>query len=223
MQRSRSLITVLGLSVMMLIGTFSLVLTASAQTGGNINQIVIRPQDTHTGQIMVDSVTAAQDGWLLVYTDTRLSPSTLVGWAPIHKGLNTNLKVDINRELVEPYATLWAVLHVDRGAIGLLEPPVIDGPVQQDGKTVVVAFDITGQGATTATPQVSATSAPAVAPKLLPPAGGTQRPWAGWLVAVCGAVGLGSLLLVVGMALRPTKARAQSPSDQEKQVSGSQR
>ena len=219
MQRSRSLITVLGLSVMMLIGTFSLVLTASAQTGGNINQIVIRPQDTHTGQIMVDSVTAAQDGWLLVYTDTRLSPSTLVGWAPIHKGLNINLKVDINRELVEPYATLWAVLHVDRGAIGLLEPPVIDGPVQQDGKTVVVAFDITGQGATTATPQVSATSAPAVAPKLLPPAGGNQRPWAGWLVSV----GLGSLLLAAGMALRRIKARAQGPSDQEKQVSGSQR
>ncbi len=165
---------------------------------------------------MVDSVTAAQDGWLLVYTDTRLSPSTLVGWAPIHKGLNTNLKVDINRELVEPYATLWAALHVDRGAIGLLEPPVIDGPVQQDGKTVVVAFDITGQGATTATPQVSATSAPAVVPKLLPPAGGNQRPWTGWLVAVCGAVGLGSLSWVAGMALRRIKARAQGPSDQEK-------
>ncbi len=46
MQRSRLLITVLGLSVMMLIGTFSLVLTASAQTGGGVNQIVIRSQAT---------------------------------------------------------------------------------------------------------------------------------------------------------------------------------
>ena len=216
MMGSRSLITVLGLSVMMVIAAFSLVLTASAQTGGSVNQIIIRPQDTHTGQIMVDSVTAAQDGWLLVYTDTLLSPSSMVGWVPIHKGLNTNLKVDINRELVEPYATLWAVLHVDRGVIGLLEPPVIDGPVQQDGKTVVVAFDITGQGAATATPQVSATSAPAGAPKLLPPAGGNQRPWAGWLVAVCGAVGLGSLWLVAGMALPRMRARAKSSSDQEK-------
>jgi len=222
MKRMRPFIAALGLSLMMLIVTFSWVLSASAQTGGGVNQIIIRSQDTHTGQIMVDSVTAAQDGWLLVYTDTLLSPSSMVGWVPIHKGLNTNLKVDINREQVEPYATLWAVLYVDRGVIGLLEPPVIDGPVQQDGKTVVVAFDITGQGAAAATPQVSATSVPSGAPKLLPSAGGDQMLWVGRLVAVCGAVGLGSLWLMAGMALPHMMARAQSPSDQEK-VSGSQR
>ena len=51
---------------------------------------------TGSGQIMVDSVTAAQAGWLVVYTDTSLSLSSMVGWVPIHQGLNTNLKVDIN-------------------------------------------------------------------------------------------------------------------------------
>ena len=73
MQRMRPFIAALGLSLMMLIVTFSWVLSASAQTGGGVNQIIIRPQDTRRGQIIVDSVTAAQDGWLLVYTNTLFS------------------------------------------------------------------------------------------------------------------------------------------------------
>ena len=156
---------------------------------------------------MVDSVTAAQPGWLVVYTDTSLSLSSMIGWVPIHKGLNTNLKVNINSGLAEPVATLWAVLHVDRGVIGLMELPMIDGPVQQNGQTVMVAFGTHAQAVATAVPQVSA-SATGGAPKLLPPAGGNKRPWAGWLVAACGAVGLGSLSLMAGMTLLRMMARS---------------
>ena len=152
MQRMRPFLAALGLSLMMLIVTFSWVLSASAQTGGGVNQIVIRSQDTRSGQIVVDSVTAAQDGWLVVYTNTSFT-GLVIGWVPVHKGLNTNLKMNVDSERADPYPTLWAVLHVDRGVIGLMELPVIDGPAQQNGQTVMVAFGTTAPSAATATPQ----------------------------------------------------------------------
>lgn len=205
MNRKRALISTLALSLM-LIAACSIVALASAQTGGTANQIIIRSQETNTGQIMVDTVIAAQDGWLVVYTDTSLSAASMIGWVPVHKGVNTNLKVNIDSELAEPLAALWAVLHVDRGVIGQLEVPVIDGPVQENGKTVMVAFGTQALPAVAATPKaqapVVAASGLAGPPQTLPSAGATLPPIAWFVLAVLGGIALATGVILSRLQLR---------------------
>ncbi len=198
MNKTRSLVTALGLSLLMLIAACTFVASASAQTGGTANQIVIRSQDTSTGQIVVETVIAAQDGWLVVYSDTTWSAASAIGWVPVRKGVNTNLKVNISAEVAEPLATLWAVLHVDRDVFGLLELPTIDGPVQENGKMVMVAFGTQAPPAVAATSpaQVVAPSAPVVSPRVLPPAGASGLPTAWLLLAI-----LGGIALIIGVMI----------------------
>ena len=114
---------------------------ASAKTSpGPANQIIIKSQDTNRGQIIIDSVIAAQDGWLVIYTDPCIRRCAIIGYTPVHRGLNTHFTADINSDQAELFSTLWAVLHVDKGIAGLLELPGPDEPVIQDGKPVMVAF-----------------------------------------------------------------------------------
>ena len=95
---------------------------ASAKTGpGPANQITLKDQDTNRGQISIDSVTAAQEGWLILYTDPCIRRCAMVGYTPVHRGQNTHFTADIDSSAVEPFRTLWAVLHVDKGNIGLLQ------------------------------------------------------------------------------------------------------
>lgn len=205
MSKTRTFITTLGLSVVILTAACVLVASASAQTGGTANQIVIRSQDTSTGQIVVDTVIAAQDGWLVVYSDTTWSAASAIGWVPVRKGVNTNLKVNISAEIAEPLATLWAVLHVDRDVFGLLELPTIDGPVQENGKMVMVTFGTQAPPAVIVTPQaqvtapsvqVAAPGAPRVSPRTLPPAGVSGPPMA-WLALIV----LGGIVLLTGVMM----------------------
>jgi hypothetical protein len=203
MSKEKALITTLGLCLTIWIAACVLVVSASAQTGGAANQIIIQSQETNTGQIRVDTVIAAQDGWLVVYTDTNLSSRSMIGWVPVHKGVNTNLKVNIDSEKAEPEATLWAVLYVDRGVPGQLEVPLIDGPVQENGKTVMVAFGTQAPPVAAVPPAVAATpqaQAPA-RPSTLPPAGARPLPVAGGTLLV-----LGSMLVTAGVILLRAKA-----------------
>ena len=177
-------------------------ISASAQTGAGVNQIAVRAQETTTGQIMVDSVTAAQDGWVVLYFMGNLDPLTVVGFAPVHTGVNTNVKVNIDSGLADPYPTLWTVLHTDQGVVGTFEWPGADVPVYQNGAPVMVAFGTQAPAAVAAAPQAAAPVAAAGAPKILPVAGGLTSPWS-WLAPAA----LGTALLVAGLALSRARAR----------------
>jgi len=121
--------------------SFPLVGVASAKTApGPANQIVIQSQDVNRGQIIIDSVTAAQDGWLVIYTDPCIRRCAMIGFTPVHRGLNTHFTADIDSDQAQLFSTLWAVLHVDKGITGLLELPGPDEPVIQNGKPAMVAF-----------------------------------------------------------------------------------
>ncbi len=177
-------------------------ISASAQAGAGVNQIAVRAQETNTGQIMVDSVTAAQDGWVVLYFMGNLDPLTVVGLAHVHKGVNTNVKVNIDTALSDPYPTLWAVLHADQGAVGTFEWPGADEPVYQNGAPVMAAFGTQAPAAVAAAPQAAAPAAAAGAPTILPVAGGLTSPWS-WLALAA----LGTALLVAGLALSCARAR----------------
>ena len=62
--------------------------------------------------IVIDSVTAAQDGWVVVYKNPNFTNGEIVGYAPVHQGANSNVKVTIDTTKVADAAhTLGAVAY----------------------------------------------------------------------------------------------------------------
>ncbi len=156
MKKPRDLLAPLGLSIVMMIAGLSVVgaAAASAQTDGVPPKITIRAQDTDN-QIIVDSVTAGEDGWIVIYKDPNGNLGAQLGFAPVHRGQNTNFTVDLDSRKAAKAPTLWARLHVDRGEIGVFEPG-IDGPASQ---SPVVAF-ATSTAGQQPTPKVTLARAP---------------------------------------------------------------
>jgi len=143
----------------------------SVQAAAPQNQIVVRDQDISSGVITIDSVTAAQDGWVVVYKNPNFSGGDIVGYAPVKQGVNTNVKVTLDARRVGPTATrayalptLWVRLHVDNPVMGLFEwglrnLPYNDAPVVENGHTVTAQFGTTtSQAATSAAPAALVTT-----------------------------------------------------------------
>ena len=115
---------------------------SSASSAASANRITAHTQDTISGRVIVDSVTAAQDGWLLICKNAAGRPGQVLGFAPVHKGLNTTLVVDIRTTNAEgdSIATpaLWATLVADSNALVPFALP--NAAVQQAGSLARVAF-----------------------------------------------------------------------------------
>ena len=116
MKTRKSSSVLMGLFLVLALASFGMASPASASG----NRIMVHAQNANLGQVMVDSVTAAQDGWLLIREDNNGAPGRMLGFEPVHQGLNTNLTVDIQTtgsggdDLVSP--TLWATLVPDASA-----------------------------------------------------------------------------------------------------------
>ncbi len=85
------------------------------------NQIDLHSQEIHEGILMVDSVNAAQDGWIVIYERPALDKDAIVGYAPVKKGLNQNVRVTLDGNRIKKLNTLWARLHVDNQPVGVFE------------------------------------------------------------------------------------------------------
>jgi hypothetical protein len=155
MRRQKSFLILVEL---VLVAMTSLPITSVAHAKtvpGPINQITIQAQETdNTNQILVDSVTAAQAGWIIIYTDPCGKRCAMIGYGYVRQGQSTHFTVNIDSGAAAPYPTLWAILHVDKGVPGVLEWPGPDEPVLQNGAPVMVAF------ATQAPPQPGPTPKP---------------------------------------------------------------
>lgn len=143
-------------------------LAGSAQAAAAPNQITVHNQDLNSGVIVIDSVTAAHDGWVVVYKNPNFTPGEIVGYAPVRQGTNKDVKVTINTAKVGDLPTLWARLHVDNDMVGRFEwglrnLPYDDQPVVQNGQFVVAGFG-------TAADMGQAPSAPATAAAVSVPA-----------------------------------------------------
>jgi hypothetical protein len=114
----------------------------SSSSAAGANRIIVRAQTTNSGQVIVDSVTAAQDGWLLIRKDANGRPGDVLGFAPVNQGLNTAVIVDIRTtnakgdNIVTP--VLWATLVADPYALDPFAMP--NAAVEQESSLVMVAF-----------------------------------------------------------------------------------
>jgi hypothetical protein len=118
---------------------------AAAAPAVPADPISVRNQDLSSGVIVVDAVTAPQDGWVVVYKNPNLTSSEIVGYAPVQQGINTDVKVDLNTARIGDAPTLWAVLHADNDAKGIFEwgwrgQPYNDPPMAVNGHEIVAAF-----------------------------------------------------------------------------------
>ncbi len=138
----------LGLSLVLVLATCGAASPANTPlwgavgTGTGANAIVVHAQDVNAGQVMVDSVTAAKDGWLLIRKDKKGAPGDVIGFAPVRQGTSTNVRVDIQpndifgNDNITP--TLWATLVADSSALAPFASP---GPsITQYTSVAVVAF-----------------------------------------------------------------------------------
>jgi hypothetical protein len=150
-------------------------LAGTALAAAAPNQITVHDQDLTSGVIVLDSVTAAQGGWVVIYKNPNFTSGEIVGYAPVHQGANTNVKVTIDTAKVGDAPTLWARLHEDNDVVGRFEwgyrgSPYNDPPVVQNGQSVVTGFG-------TAAAMGQAPAAPAAAPVVaVPVAVATKAP-----------------------------------------------
>ena len=156
MQTPKSSSALLGLPLVL---AFAFVWVANpasaAPLGAGANVIVVHAQDVDTGQVIVDSVTAAQDGWLLIRKDVNGAPGDMIGFAPIHKGMTMYVRADIQptdfygNDNITP--TLWATLVADPNALAPFAVP--DAAITQEASVAVVAFGSTAASAVPAAGQ----------------------------------------------------------------------
>ena len=111
--------SVWGLALVVALASLMVAVPAFAAPSGG-NAIAVYAQDVTAGRVYVSSVTAAQDGWLLIWKDANGAPDSLLGYAPVHAGMNTGIGVDVrstNRNGDDDIsATLWATLMPDSSA-----------------------------------------------------------------------------------------------------------
>ncbi len=157
-------------------------MAGSVQAAAPQAQIMVKDQDISSGVVTFDSVTAPQDGWIVVYKDPNFYNGDIVGYAPVHQGVNTDVKVTLDARRIDAnntgrtgtLPTLWVRLHVDNGVMGLFEwglrgLPYNDSPATVNGQPVIAEFGTTtSQMAPSAAPVTSMTTPAPSAPVATP-------------------------------------------------------
>ncbi|PIB23432.1 hypothetical protein BFP76_07725 [Amylibacter kogurei] len=99
-------------------------------------------QDVSGGTVVADEIMAEANGWLVVHrTDAEMKPGPVIGYAPLGKGKNTDVKA-ILQEPVKSGEMMMLMLHGEEGGMktGIFEYTLgakEDGPIKVDGKLVM--------------------------------------------------------------------------------------
>ncbi|MBW7881629.1 MAG: fasciclin domain-containing protein [Caldilineaceae bacterium] len=96
-------------------------------------------QSTDGTTVIVDSVTAVDDGWMVIHLGQDGKPGPVLGQTAVPAGTTENVVVALDPPL-EAGTELWAMLHVDAGTAGTYEFPGPDAPVTVDGAIVMMPF-----------------------------------------------------------------------------------
>jgi hypothetical protein len=125
---------------------------ALAAKAAPANSLYVHDQETENGVAVIDEITAAQDGWVVVYKRANLKPDMIVGYAPVVKGVNHGVRISLDTTRLEDVPALWARLHEDKAAKGVFEwgrwsKSQADLPVTENGQPVIAVFGTSGSGA----------------------------------------------------------------------------
>jgi plastocyanin len=178
--------------------------SASAAPAGPTPSVEANDQAVDGGSVTVARVVAAQDGWIVIHTNTAdNAPGPVIGHTAVKAGENTNVKVALS-QAVAAGAKLWPMLHIDAGAIGTYEVPGPDSPVQANGQIVMKQITITAGAAAPAASAPAASAPAAGAPSSLPNTGAND-PQPFGLALLAGLVVLTGAGLVLGSRRRAAR------------------
>ncbi len=121
------------------------------------------------GVATIASATSPGPGWIVIHAEADGKPGPVIGYAPLAEGKNTDIPVEVDETAVTPL--LWAMLHEDKGAVGVYEFPGVDAPVKIGDNIVMAEFS--------------------AAPPLLPDTGGSTSPFLFLAVAGIALLALG--------------------------------
>ena len=92
------------------------------------------------GKLMVDSVEAPAEGYVVVHMMTDDKPGDVIGYAPVKSGENKNIEVKLDKQ-PNPGDKLAIMLHQDTGKMGTyefgMEGSKEDAPAMAEGKPVM--------------------------------------------------------------------------------------
>jgi plastocyanin len=88
--------------------------------------VVVSHQDAGQGIVVIDEISAAEPGWIVIHLNVDGAPGPVIGHAAVQPGLNEAVPVEIDLSRATP--ELFAMLHVDRGVLGEYEFPGEDVP-----------------------------------------------------------------------------------------------
>jgi plastocyanin len=105
---------------------------------GNIPSIEVDNQSTKSGNVVIREVVSRVKGWIVIHKVVNGLPGDIVGRTAINLGENRNVLVDLSG--VSSNQDLIAMLHYDRGQIGVFEFPGVDMPIELNGQIVMKKF-----------------------------------------------------------------------------------
>jgi transforming growth factor-beta-induced protein len=108
--------------------------------------VTVSDQESTGASVTVDSATVTTAGWLVIHADADGRPGPVLGQAALAPGTTENVVVMLDEPLDED-ATVWAMLHVDEGQVGVYEFPGPDVPVQVEGMIAMSPIIVSVAGA----------------------------------------------------------------------------
>jgi len=126
-----------------LVGTV-LCQSAENEKAGITPSLTVADQ-TAVGDSMVANVTVAEaisdgPGWVVIHNNLFGHPGGAVGYTHVDSGNNSNIVVTIHAFVATD--NLFAVLHYDRGEIGVFEYPTIDTEQMAEGEIMIKPFTV---------------------------------------------------------------------------------
>ncbi len=123
----------------------SLLLAAPLFAQGQTPSVSVDDQVSLNGTLMINSVYSQSNGWLVIHADNgNGQPGRVVGYAAVAPGWTYNLDVTLmDASLATP--TLYAMLHVDDGQVGVYEfdgQSGLDNPVVVNGRILAPGFTV---------------------------------------------------------------------------------
>jgi hypothetical protein len=154
MKRQISFATISTLMLVVVLG-LAAVSTSTVQAAAPANQIMVENQNVNSNVVVIDSVTATENGWVVIYKDPKLDSSDIVGHAWVHRGVNPGVKVIVDMDSIGHPPMLWAAFQADNGQPSVRQKwgdggTNIPGNAAQNGPTAVTAFATTATGTTPA-------------------------------------------------------------------------
>ena len=109
-----------------------------------VPSVTVSDQEVISGKVTIDSAVAEGPSWMVIHIEKDGKPGPVIGHAAVAQGESSNIEVEIDVASATP--TLFAMLHVDEGEIGVYEFPGADAPETDEAGIVVKPFKATIPG-----------------------------------------------------------------------------